>query len=77
MERSGGLKIRRKVNCEQNVPGKLKGAQKTQKTIPIEVKMGAKAGAFFTYFSLGGPMLGHRGAEISKNLLLVRRINKM
>ena len=31
VERSGGLKIRRKVICEQNVPGKLKGAGKTQK----------------------------------------------
>ena len=40
--------------------------ENTRKTTPIEVKMGAKAATFFGYFSLGGPMRGHRGAEISK-----------
>jgi len=40
--------------------------EKHKNTRPVEVKMGAKAAAFLTYFSLGGPMRGHRGAEISK-----------
>ena len=40
--------------------------ENTRKTTPIEVKMGTKAATLFPHFSMGGPMRGHRGAEISK-----------
>ena len=48
VERSGGFKIRRKVNCEQNVPGKLKGARKTQeKRLPLRSRWAPRPRRFF------------------------------
>ena len=77
VERSGGFKIRRKVNCEQNVPGKLKGARKTQKHEARWGQDGRQGRGFFYLFLPGWPHARRQGRRDLKNLLLVHRITKI
>ena len=77
VERSGGLKIRRKVNCEQNVPGKPKGARKTQETrLPLRSRWAPRRRRFLVISPWVAPCAA-TGAQRSQKPVAGLIITKM